>query len=154
MSWPLLFIPLLTAFTAWLTVSLLIKFLFAPAQPLPIAGITLQGIIPAQKKAALQVVAANAADVSKNNSAMETHLQNAAAFNKLLPFIDAEIDRFGAAPHFRRHALDRHAEHFRCRHGVNVEPFLERILQRLDVGDMGEDAQLDLRIVGADQGLA
>ena len=67
---------------------------------------------------------------------------------------DAEIDRLGAAPHVGRHALDRHAEHLARRHGVDVEALLERILQRLDVGDVGEDAQLDLAVVGRDQDLA
>ena len=48
----------------------------------------------------------------------------------------------------RRHVLDRHPEHFRSGHGVNVEPFAEGLLQRLDAGDLGEEPQLDLRIVG------
>ena len=51
---------------------------------------------------------------------------------------DAEVDRFGAAAHIGRHALDRHAEHFRRRHGMNVEAFAKRLLQRLDAGDLGE----------------
>ena len=43
---------------------------------------------------------------------------------------DAEVDRLGAAAHFGRHVLDRHAEHFRRRHGVNVEAVAERLAQR------------------------
>jgi hypothetical protein len=57
---------------------------------------------------------------------------------------DAEIDRLGAAPDFARHALDRHAEHFRCRHGVNVQTVAKRLLQHGNVGDLGEQPQLDL----------
>ena len=61
---------------------------------------------------------------------------------------DAEVDRLGAAADLRRHALDRHAEHFRGGHSVNVEPFAKGFLQRLDAGDLGKKPQLDLRIVG------
>ena len=64
---------------------------------------------------------------------------------------DAEIDRLGAAAHLARHALHRHAEHFRGGHGVNVEAVAEGFPQRLDVGDLGQQPQLDLRIVGGDE---
>ena len=64
---------------------------------------------------------------------------------------DAEVDRLGAAAHLARHALHRHAEHLRRGHGVDVEAVAEGLLQRLDVGDLGEQPQLDLRIVGGDE---
>ena len=64
---------------------------------------------------------------------------------------DAEVDRLGAAAHVGRHVLDRHAEHFRRRHGVNVDAVLERLAQRRHFGDFGQQPQLDLRIVGRDQ---
>ena len=32
----------------------------------------------------------------------------------------AEVDRLGAAPNHRVHTLDGDAEHFRCRHRVNI----------------------------------
>ena len=41
-------------------------------------------------------------------------------------------------------SFDRHAEHLRRRHGVDVEAFGERLLQLRDVGDVREHAQLDL----------
>ncbi len=64
---------------------------------------------------------------------------------------DAEVDRLGAAAHFGGHVLHRHAEHFRRGHRVNVEPVREGLLQLRDVGDMREDAQLDLRVIRRDQ---
>ena len=60
---------------------------------------------------------------------------------------DAEIDRFRPAAHLARHVLDRHAEHFRCRHGVNVEPVAERLLEHGNVGDLRKQPQFDLRII-------
>ena len=57
---------------------------------------------------------------------------------------DAEIDRLGAAPDHRVHALDRHAEHLARGERVNIDALLERLLQRIDIGHVREDAQLDL----------
>src|SRR5690349_10323672 len=44
---------------------------------------------------------------------------------------DAEINRLGAAAYFARHFLDRHAEHLRRGHGMNVEALAERLAQLL-----------------------
>jgi hypothetical protein len=52
------------------------------------------------------------------------------------------------------HLLQRHVEHLGRGHGVDVEPVAKRLFQRVDAGDMGEDAQLDLGIVERDQHLA
>ena len=67
---------------------------------------------------------------------------------------DAEIDRFGLAAHHRIHVFDGHAEHFARRHGVNVETFLEGGFQGIDVGHVGQYAQLDLAVVRADEHVA
>ena len=61
---------------------------------------------------------------------------------------DAEVDRFRAPPHFRWHALDRHAEHLRGGHGMNILAGAEGPLQRRDVGDLRQQPEFDLRIVG------
>ena len=57
---------------------------------------------------------------------------------------DAEIDRLGAPAHERVHVGDRHAKHLRGGHGVNVLTLGEGLLQGLDAGDVGDDAQFDL----------
>src|SRR5690606_24124056 len=64
---------------------------------------------------------------------------------------DTEIDGLRTPAHHRVHPLDWNAEHLRGGFRVNIKPLGEGLLQRSDIGDMGEDAQLDLRIVGADQ---
>ena len=64
---------------------------------------------------------------------------------------DAEVDRLGAPPHQRVHALHRHAEHVGGGDGVDVVAAREGLLQGRNVGDMRQQAQLDLRIVGAEQ---
>jgi hypothetical protein len=60
---------------------------------------------------------------------------------------DAEIDGLGPAADGRVHVLDRHVEHLRCGHGVNVQTIRESLLELRNVGDMGQHAQLDLAVV-------
>ena len=67
---------------------------------------------------------------------------------------DAEVDRLGAPARLGRHALDRHAEHLRGGGGVDVEAVQEGALQLRDVADVGDEPQLDLAVVGADQHVA
>src|SRR5690606_1950264 len=67
---------------------------------------------------------------------------------------DAEIDRLRPAADGRVHARDRHAEHFARGHGVNVEPIGKGFLQRVDIRDMREKAQLDLAVIGGDEAIA
>src|SRR6185503_12008249 len=64
---------------------------------------------------------------------------------------DAEVDGLGAAAHKRIHSGNRHAEHLARGHGVNIEPFGKGFAKLRYFGDMGEDPQLDLAIVSADQ---
>ncbi len=67
------------------------------------------------------------------------------------PVDDAEVDGFGAPAHLGRHALDRHAEHFRRRHGMNVEPVREGTFELRNIGNVRKNAQLDLRVVGRNE---
>src|SRR5262249_954773 len=60
---------------------------------------------------------------------------------------DAEIDSLGAAAHLATHTLHRPAELFPRRHRVNVGLLAGRALERLNVGDLCEEPQLDLRVV-------
>ncbi len=64
---------------------------------------------------------------------------------------DAEVDGLGAAAHRRVHAGKGHVEHLARRHGMNVEAIGEGLLQLRNVGHMGQHAQFDLAVVGADQ---
>src|SRR3546814_4483737 len=52
------------------------------------------------------------------------------------------------------HALDRHAEDLARRHGVDVQARAERFAQRFHLGDVREQAQLDLRVVRRQQHMA
>ena len=67
------------------------------------------------------------------------------------PVYDAEIDGFRAGAHFARYLLDREIVNLRRRSCVNILAAPERVAHRGITGKMGEQAQLDLRIVRVDQ---
>ena len=85
---------LLSAFTGWVVIWILIKCLFRPLQPIKIGGIKIQGIIPAQQ----QIMAAEIGElVSKeliSFSAMQEKITNPENFNALKPEIEKHIDSF------------------------------------------------------------
>ena len=64
------------------------------------------------------------------------------------PVDDAEVDRLGAPPSDRVHAVQGHPEHLAGGQRVDVGPCRERLLERLDPRHVREKPQLDLRIVG------
>ena len=67
---------------------------------------------------------------------------------------DAEIDRLGLAPDHGIHALDGHAEDLARGQGMDVDTFPEGLLQGLDLGHMGGEAELDLGIIHREQLMA
>jgi hypothetical protein len=68
---------------------------------------------------------------------------------RALPVDDAEVDRLGAAPVAGRDRIDRHAEDARSSRRVEVLAARERLDEPLVAGEVREDAQLDLRVVGS-----
>ncbi len=64
---------------------------------------------------------------------------------------DAEVDRLRHAPLVGRHLCQGHAEDLRRHVRVDVEPVVERARQLLVLAEVREHAQLDLRVVGADE---
>src|SRR6266550_1704924 len=63
----------------------------------------------------------------------------------------AEIDRLGARAHLGRDLVLRHAEDDRRGLAMDVAPLLERLHERRVPREGGEQAQLDLRVVGRQQ---
>ena len=67
---------------------------------------------------------------------------------------NAEIDGFGVRALQRRDLVERHAEHLRRRDGVDVLPAAEGRDHGLIIGDVREQAQLDLAVVRVHEHLA
>ena len=89
------------------------------------------------------------ADIGRRLALFNTELARQAEARNAID--DAEIDRLGLATGHRVHLVERHAEHLAGGHGVNVDAVAEGLAQRLDAADIGDDAQLDLRIIDRQQ---
>ncbi len=93
MSWWLYFSPLVAAFTGWLLVTTGLRLLFRPYLPKRIAGIRIQGLIPAQQ----QLIADKAGQVSAAMLSLKeieekiTHPDNV---KKIMPQAEEQIDHF------------------------------------------------------------
>jgi hypothetical protein len=67
---------------------------------------------------------------------------------------DAEIDRLGAAARFLIHLVARNAEDFGCGAGVNILTGGEGFAQRRHLGQMRQQSQFDLAVIGGHQHMA
>ena len=93
MNYGLLLIPLLTAFTGWLVIRLVITLLFHPRQPKRILGFTIQGALPRQQtKMAGQIGEIAAGFISID--ALQEKITGPESMARILPMIEAHIDDF------------------------------------------------------------
>ena len=94
MNYWLILIPLLCAFTGWITIKLGVKLLFQPREPQKVLGFTFQGILPKQK----QEVAARLGQIAAKEFAsftwLEQKISDPAALEKIKPLIEIHIDDF------------------------------------------------------------
>ena len=95
MNWLKIILPvLLSAFTGWVIIWILITYLFRPLHRLNFVGIKIQGIIPASQ----QMMAAKIGElVSKeliSFSAIQQKITDPENFNALKPEIEKHIDSF------------------------------------------------------------
>ena len=62
---------------------------------------------------------------------------------------ETKVDDLGIAALFAGNLVHRYVKHLGCSGAVHIQPVVERLEQGCVIADMGHDAQLDLRIVGA-----
>jgi len=94
MNYWFLLIPLLTAFTGWLTLRIALLFLFRPLKPRKILGFTLQGILPGkQRQIAIEAGQIAAAEFS-TFADLEQKISDPKNMEKIKPLIETHIDDF------------------------------------------------------------
>ena len=98
MNYWLLLIPILSAFTGWVTIRMAIWLLFHPLHPKTILGWKVQGIWPAHKEK-IAIQAGNYAAESFSTEQMEQKINDPAHFDEIKPLIEEHMD------HFLRHKL-------------------------------------------------
>lgn len=93
MNYWLLLIPLLSAFTGWVTIRIAIWLLFHPLRPKSVLGFKLQGIWPAHKD---QIAdrAGNYAEQAFSLEQLEQKINDPSKFDEIKPLIEAHMDHF------------------------------------------------------------
>lgn len=93
MNYWLILIPLLSAFTGWLAIRLLLYFLFRPFEPRKILGVTIQGVLLKQKQQiATKIGKVAAAEFS--SAGLEQKISDPKNMEKLKPLIETHVDDF------------------------------------------------------------
>ncbi|MBK8521159.1 MAG: DUF445 domain-containing protein [Chitinophagaceae bacterium] len=84
---------LLSAFTGWFVIWLLIKILFRPHKPLGIAGFNIQGVLPANQQLIAQKIG-KMVSAAFSLDTLKQKITDPENFNKLKPEIEEHIDSF------------------------------------------------------------
>jgi len=85
---------LLSCFTGWFVIWLSIKMLFRPHKAVSIAGIKIQGIIPANQQLVAEKIGRLVSTELFSLDALEQKVTDPENFNKLKPEIETHIDSF------------------------------------------------------------
>jgi uncharacterized membrane protein YheB (UPF0754 family) len=93
MNYGLLLIPLLTAFTGWFVIRLVLWAIFHPREPKKILGLTLQGVFPAQQEN-LAIQAGKFASTAFSFDDLEKKISDPKNFDNVKPIIESHIDDF------------------------------------------------------------
>ena len=94
MNYYFLLIPLLTAFTGWAVIWLLLKILFRPLHPQKLFGYTWQGIIHTHKHSIAEKIGKKVAAEFSSFNGIEQKISDPKNFEKVKPLIETHIDDF------------------------------------------------------------
>ncbi len=94
MNYWLILIPLLTAFTGWAVIRLLLKMLFRPLHPKKLFAYTWQGILPGQQYSIADKIGKYVASEFSPFDAMDQTINDPKNFEKVKPLIETHIDDF------------------------------------------------------------
>ena len=85
---------LLSCFTGWFVIWLTIKMLFRPHKPITVAGLKIQGVIPANQQLVAEKIGRLVSTELFSFDALQKKVTDPENFNKLKPEIETHIDSF------------------------------------------------------------
>ncbi len=85
---------LVSCFTGWFVIWILLKFLFHPQKPITVAGFKIQGILPANQQLLAEKIGRLVSKELFSFTALQEKVTDPENFNKLKPEIDDHIDSF------------------------------------------------------------
>ena len=94
MNYWLILIPLLSAFTGWITIKLALKTLFRPLEPKKFMGFTFQGILPKQRQEIAARLGQIAAKEFSSFTWLEQKISDPVNIEKIKPLLETHIDDF------------------------------------------------------------
>jgi len=94
MAWWLVLIPVATALSSWITIKLLLTFLFHPQQARSILGFKVQGVLPAKKSFIASAIGKLAATQFLSAGVIEEKINDPSNLQKIMPVIEEHIDDF------------------------------------------------------------
>ncbi len=86
--------PLFCALAGWLGIRIFLRLMFRPAKPTSIAGIRVQGIIPANQRKIADAVAKTVANDLLRIDTIAEKMKDPARIQALMPAIESHIDAF------------------------------------------------------------
>jgi uncharacterized membrane protein YheB (UPF0754 family) len=89
----LLLIPVLTAFTGWLSIHLLVSLLFSPLRPVRLMGLTVQGIFP-RKQQELAISIGRLVEAEFTALSLEEKMTSPDSIQKIMPAVETHLDHF------------------------------------------------------------
>src|SRR3982751_1623766 len=94
MSYGLVLIPFLLAFTGWFANWILLKMLFHPVKPKNILGFYIQGIFPKNQGLLAEKIGTQVNEELFSFTGLEKKINGPDSFQKLMPLIEEHVDDF------------------------------------------------------------
>ena len=94
MSWWLFLIPVISAISSWLVIKIFFYYLFHPANPVSVAGLNVQGLLPAYKSTVASELGKLAVKEFLQTKVIEEKITDPAQVQKIMPVIEEHIDDF------------------------------------------------------------
>jgi uncharacterized membrane protein YheB (UPF0754 family) len=91
---PYILLLLISCFTGWFVIWITLKFLFNPHQAITIAGLKIQGIIPANQQLIAEKIGKLVSTELFSFTALQEKVTGPENFNKLKPEIESHIEHF------------------------------------------------------------
>lgn len=91
---PYMLTVLFCAFTGWFVLWLAVKMLFRPHKPFTIAGLTIQGMLPANQQLVAEKIGRLVSTTLFSFDSLQQQVTDPENFNKLKPEIETHIDSF------------------------------------------------------------
>ncbi len=92
--WLIILIPLSSAFIGWITIRILLKFLFHPLEPKKMFGMSFQGVFPQRQQQIAEQLGRQASAGFISFDSIEKKISDPANLEKILPVVENHIDDF------------------------------------------------------------